>query len=81
MNEQFSLYDYMFEGSPELELKDGDIMVNKSEKLELENFGRSATVDNLAVLLWPRKIWTSRIVPYIISGHSYDAIGMLFDIF
>ena len=56
-------------------------MMNKSEKLEFQNFGRSAVVDNLVVLLWPRKIWTSRIVPYIISGHSYDAIGMLFDIF
>jgi len=56
----------------------GDIMVNEKEK-EIWNkrlagvgLGRSTTEDNLAVLLWPRKIWTTREVPYMIS-HSSDA--------
>ena len=56
-------------------------MVNEKEK-EIWNkrlagvgLGRSTTEDNLAVLLWPRKIWTTREVPYMIS-HSSDAESM-----
>ena len=54
-------------------------MVDKTEKDIIAGAGRSASGENIAVLLWPRKIWRTRVVPYIISGHSYDAISELFE--
>ena len=54
-------------------------MVDKTEKDIIAGAGRSASVENIAVLSWPRKLWRTRVVPYIISGHSYDAISKLID--
>ena len=66
-----------FQGTTKTKLVQGDIAVDESEKAILSGLGRSAG-ENLAVLLWPRKTWRTRVVPYTISGHSRDAIGMLF---
>ena len=52
-------------------------MVDKTEKDIIAGASRSASVDNIAVLVWPRKLWRTRVVPYIISGHSYVAISKL----
>ena len=52
----------------------GDIVLNDDEEAAVRGLGRSDT-NNIAVLLWPRKLWRTRQVPYLISGHSYDAIS------
>eukprot|EP00795_Rhopilema_esculentum_P010741 gene10741-19526_t len=50
----------------------GDIVLDEAENAAL-GLGRSTT-QNIIVLTWPRKLWRTRTVPYIISGQSYDAV-------
>ena len=71
---------FSFEGEATKTISQGDIMVDKTEMDIIAGGGRSASIDNLAVLLWPRKLWRTRVVPYIISGHSYDSISKLFQV-
>ena len=57
-------------------LYQGDIVLDDDEGVTGRGLGRSDT-NNIPVLLWPRKLWRTRQVPYLISGQSYDAISKL----
>ena len=47
-------------------------MLNDDENAAL-GLGRSAS-QNIIVLTWPRKLWRTRTVPYLVSGHSYSDV-------
>ena len=40
----------------------------------MQDEGVGALQSDNYILVWPRKVWTSRVVPYQISGHHADNI-------
>ena len=49
-------------------------MLDESPDDVLHEMGRKSNEGSFGVLIWPRKVWRTRVLPYVIAGHTQDAV-------